>query len=53
MLARMLESPPGLDDETLTEELTDMIFMYLVDEPQAAARELLESSPIHEHRRRA
>jgi AcrR family transcriptional regulator len=38
MLARMLESPPGLDDETLTEELTDMIFRYLVEE-QASARQ--------------
>ena len=32
MLARLLESPPGLDDETLTEELTDMVMRYLVDE---------------------
>jgi len=32
MLARMLESPPGLDDETLTHELTDMVLRYLVDE---------------------
>jgi AcrR family transcriptional regulator len=37
MLARMLESPPGLDDETLTEELTDMIFNYLVDERATAS----------------
>jgi AcrR family transcriptional regulator len=35
MLARMLESPPGLDDETLTEELADMIYRYLVDDPQS------------------
>ncbi len=40
MLARMLESPPALDDETLTEELTDMIFMYLVDDSASAARSL-------------
>ena len=32
MLARMLESPPGVDDESLTEELTDLIFRYLIDE---------------------
>ena len=32
MLARMLESPPGLDDETLTEELTDLVMRYLIDE---------------------
>jgi AcrR family transcriptional regulator len=37
MLARMLEAPPGLDDETLTEELTDMIFNYLVDERATAS----------------
>jgi AcrR family transcriptional regulator len=33
MLARMLESPPGLDDETLTEEVADMIYRYLVHDP--------------------
>jgi AcrR family transcriptional regulator len=52
MLARMLESPPGLDDETLTEELTDMIFMYLVDEPVAASRELMERPRLRAGRRR-
>jgi AcrR family transcriptional regulator len=30
MLARMLEQPPGLDDDTLAEELTDMVLRYLV-----------------------
>ena len=40
MLARMLEAPPGLDDETLTEELTDMILRYLVAEPLVAPRAL-------------
>jgi AcrR family transcriptional regulator len=40
MLARMLELPPGLDDETLTEELTDLVLRYLVDEPSEQAREL-------------
>lgn len=30
MLARMLESPPGVDDDTLVEELTDMLLRYLV-----------------------
>jgi AcrR family transcriptional regulator len=33
MLARMLESPAGIDDLALTEELTDMVLRYLVDEP--------------------
>jgi len=39
LLARMLEEPPGLDDETLTEELTDMILMYLVRDPASVERE--------------
>jgi AcrR family transcriptional regulator len=30
MLARMLESPPGVDDDTLVDELTDMLLRYLV-----------------------
>jgi len=38
MLARMLESPPGVDDEALTEELTDMVLRYLVDERASARR---------------
>jgi hypothetical protein len=38
MLARMLEAPPGIDDETLTEELTDMMLRYLVDERASASR---------------
>jgi AcrR family transcriptional regulator len=38
MLARMLESPPGVDDETLTDELTDMVLRYLVDERASASR---------------
>jgi AcrR family transcriptional regulator len=33
MLARMLESPAGIDDEALTEELTDLVLCYLVREP--------------------
>jgi AcrR family transcriptional regulator len=36
MLARMLESPPGLDDETLTDEVTDLVIRYLVDETAVA-----------------
>jgi hypothetical protein len=32
LLARMLESPAGVDDTTLADELTDMILRYLVDE---------------------
>ncbi len=38
MLARMLESPPGLDDETLTEELTDLVMRYLIDEQASEGR---------------
>jgi AcrR family transcriptional regulator len=33
MLARMLESPAGIDDEALTEELTDLVLRYLVLDP--------------------
>jgi AcrR family transcriptional regulator len=33
MLARMLESPPGLDDRTVTEEVTDLVLRYLIDSP--------------------
>jgi AcrR family transcriptional regulator len=40
MLARMLESPPGMDDETLTHELTDMVLRYLVDDTASAQRGL-------------
>jgi AcrR family transcriptional regulator len=38
MLARMLEQPPGVDDETLAEELTDMVLRYLVDESAGNSR---------------
>src|SRR5689334_13925615 len=38
MLARMLEAPPGIDDDTLTEELTDLMLRYLVDERASASR---------------
>ena len=48
LLARMLENPPGIDDETLTEELTEMIFSYLVHDP---AR--VEAEPIAPQRMRA
>jgi AcrR family transcriptional regulator len=43
MLARMLESPPGLDDETLTDELTDMVLRYLVDETVGSGRSVPET----------
>jgi AcrR family transcriptional regulator len=36
MLARLLERPPGLDDEALLEEMTDLVVRYLVQEPQGA-----------------
>jgi AcrR family transcriptional regulator len=32
MLARLLEEPPGLDDRTLVDELTDLLVRYLVAE---------------------
>lgn len=44
MLSRLLEAPPGLDDETITDELTDLILRYLledadgVDAPKKARR---------------
>jgi AcrR family transcriptional regulator len=37
MLSRMFENPIGVDDETLIEELTDLVFRYLVDEPDGGA----------------
>jgi AcrR family transcriptional regulator len=37
MLARMLEQPPGVDDDTLAEELTDMVLRYLVADSPASA----------------
>jgi AcrR family transcriptional regulator len=45
MLARLLESPPGLDDETLTEELTDLVLRYLVDDQAAATAAQPETRP--------
>lgn len=33
MLARLLEAPPGVTDEALVEELTDLVVGYLIDEP--------------------
>jgi AcrR family transcriptional regulator len=38
MLARLLEAPPGLSDEVLVEELTDMALRYLVEEGPARGR---------------
>ena len=32
MLARLLEAPPGASDETLVEELTELVVGYLLDE---------------------
>ena len=32
MLARLLESPANISDETLVEELTDLLVRYLVNE---------------------
>ncbi len=39
MLARMLEQPPGVDDEVLAEELTDMVLRYLVAETPLTAND--------------
>jgi AcrR family transcriptional regulator len=36
MHARLLHTPPGLDDETLAEELTDLVVRYLIDDGAAA-----------------
>jgi AcrR family transcriptional regulator len=36
MLARMLEAPAGIDDEALTEEVTDLVLRYLVHDPERA-----------------
>jgi AcrR family transcriptional regulator len=51
MLARMLESPPGLDDETLTEELTDMIYQYLVDDAATRVQRASEPARLRTARR--
>jgi hypothetical protein len=32
MLARLLEAPPGVTDEALVDELTDLVVGYLLDE---------------------
>jgi AcrR family transcriptional regulator len=53
MLARMLESPPGLDDETLTDELTDLVQRYLVDDSATATRGLTEPPRLRAGRRAA
>jgi hypothetical protein len=39
MLARLLESPANLDDDTLVEELTDLLVRYLVDEGARSAEQ--------------
>jgi AcrR family transcriptional regulator len=36
MLARMLEAPPGLDDRTVTDEVTDLVLRYLIESPDQA-----------------
>ncbi len=42
MLASLLESPPGLDTDSLVAELTDLVMRYLVQD-QEASRESLSS----------
>src|SRR5262249_31744160 len=39
MLASLLESPAGLNDETLVSELVDLILRYLVEDEWLAQRE--------------
>lgn len=39
MLARLLESPAGLNDEILVEELSDLLLRYLVDDEWLAQHE--------------
>lgn len=36
VLARLLEAPPGASDETLVEELTELVVCYLLDESGGA-----------------
>jgi AcrR family transcriptional regulator len=45
MLARMLESPPGVDDDTLVEELTDMLLRYLVRDSAGEEQTAPEPAP--------
>jgi len=44
MLARLLETPANLDDETLVEELTDLLVRYLVDESGRTAEQTREQT---------
>jgi AcrR family transcriptional regulator len=37
MLARLLEHPPGLDDDALLEEMTDLVVRYLVEDSTRAS----------------
>jgi AcrR family transcriptional regulator len=39
MLARLLESPPGMDDAALVEELTDLVVSYLIGTERGVAAE--------------
>jgi AcrR family transcriptional regulator len=39
MMARLLEAPANLDDDTLVEELTDLLVRYLVDETERSAEQ--------------
>jgi hypothetical protein len=36
MLACLLERPPGLDSETLVDEITDLVLRYLAADPVAS-----------------
>jgi hypothetical protein len=38
MLASLLESPAGLDDQTLVEELVDLLLRYLVEDDASSVR---------------
>ena len=43
MLARLLEEPPGLHDEALIEEMTDLVVRYLVQDPKPTRRKTRRS----------
>jgi AcrR family transcriptional regulator len=46
MLARLLETPANLDDDTLVEELTDLLVRYLVDETARAEQSSGRGRPV-------
>jgi hypothetical protein len=47
MLARMLECPPGLDDDTLVAEMTDLVVRYLAADADVPYRAVVGESKRH------